>query len=596
MGRWSSGNRGGGNGNSGSGGGDDGWTTVSRRSASRGQRRGGGGGGGGGYGNSNTGVNTQGGGNRGGGGGGGVGRDDLQRENDRLRAQLAAAERRSNAATDRTPHPLAREQHRDGDWQCVTCWFTSNRHERGFCYRCAAPRHLSHGPAQPLAQAAGAPGAASAAATAAASPTPPTSIPPSSSSPPPSGTDRIKILRQKKASLEAAKAALAGCDGCEEERARLDADVAKVQSDLAQVLPIEVAVKGTITTTAQARAAVIRAEGKVDKLERQIAALVSQYDAAAQDLSASRAKLAEAEAATARAASSGLQTSDIIAALATDPGPIWAAVKAAISARCPAASPQVVLHVDAATKAFEAALKLIPDSPVGQQAPQPPVAAQPSVPPVPLPQHLPQPSPQPPPAQGCQQSAPPSAAAAAASAVPAVQSQQFSPIGCIGSAEDAVAAAWHLSQQQAVPQQQAAQPAVVGGQPSAELAGQGAAAAAASAAASGSQVQQVHLTVQPLAEGEAGRQHLETGIASSVAASAASAIAAAATPVPNCGGANAQSAEAEDLEFSDASDGPTRDDAMGGGADDQVARKRALESAHQIANKFRAGAKPAASA
>ncbi len=190
-------------------------------------------------------------------------------------------------------------------------------------------------------------------------------------------------------SLEAAKAALAGCEGCEEERARLEADISKVQSELAQVLPIEVAVKGTITTTAQARAAVTRAESKVDKLERQIAALVSQYDSAAQELSVSRAKLAEAEAATARAASSGLQTADIIAALATDPGPIWAAVKAAISARCPAASPQVVVHVDAATRAFEAALKLILDSPVGQQAPSSTLAAQPPAPPAPSPQQPP---------------------------------------------------------------------------------------------------------------------------------------------------------------------------------------------------------------
>ncbi len=273
----------------------------------------------------------------------------LREENQQLRRKITDAERIAVAATDRTKHPTAKDAHqRHGDWMCYPCGFKANRAHRGFCYRCAEPKHLSCG---------GSPAASGAtqhaAATMAAAATPSPGAPPMAVGP---GTEAAKGIKLRIASLESARAALAACQGCAAERDRIDQDIAAARSALAVHLPVEVAVKTTLGPAQQARAAVTKAEAKVARIEVQLAALVEQHEAAAAELDANRAKLAEAEAATAKAASIALPAEHFLSAVAADPGSFWAAFKAAILQRCPGLQHEVFGQLDVATKAFEAAI------------------------------------------------------------------------------------------------------------------------------------------------------------------------------------------------------------------------------------------------
>ncbi len=174
--------------------------------------------------------------------------------------------------------------------------------------------------------------------------------------PPVNSAEAAKYIKQRIASLESAKNALAASQGCEAEKQRIDQGITAAREELAVHLPVEVAVKTTLAPVQQARAAVTKAEAKVAKLESQLATLVEQHTAAATELEASRSRLAEAEAATAKAASAALPAQHYLSAVASDPGPFWAAFKTVILQRCPGVSRDAWGHLDAATRAFEAAL------------------------------------------------------------------------------------------------------------------------------------------------------------------------------------------------------------------------------------------------
>ncbi len=273
----------------------------------------------------------------------------LQHENESLRKKVSEAERVAAAAADRTKHPSARDNaQRHGDWMCFPCGFKSNRAYRGYCYRCAEPKSVSCGAPSGL------PSAACGEAT--ATTTTPTSTTLASTTTLTSSADAIKGIKQRIASLEAARTALAGAHDCNDEKERIEQGITAARAALSVHLPVEVAVRTTIGPTQQARAAVSKAEAKLAKVESQISALVDQHNAAAAELATSRAKLAEAEAATAKAASAALPSDHYRSALAADPGAFWTAFKAVILQRCPGFSQETVGQLDAATKAFEAAV------------------------------------------------------------------------------------------------------------------------------------------------------------------------------------------------------------------------------------------------
>ncbi len=333
----------------------------------------------------------------------------LRQECERLRTQLAVAERNQRLASDRTPHPAAREHPREGDWLCGNCGFGSNRYERQFCYRCTAPRceYLDQARASALAASSAAvlarppiattsssscspsvgtgvvptamPTYAAVAAAAAAGTSASTSSSPSSPSAPspspptPSPQELAKSLRAKLDKLRAAKAALVGDSSCDDAARRIDEDISTASSQLAACLPVEVAVKGTIGTTASARQAVLRSEAKVARLEAQVTAIIGSYDLAVAELADNRAKLLEAETATARAAAIALPRSDVEAILTSDPGAVWAALMSFIQARVPGMPQPFIAHLDAATAAFHTACSQLPAAPapggdVGLQA------------------------------------------------------------------------------------------------------------------------------------------------------------------------------------------------------------------------------------
>ncbi len=178
-----------------------------------------------------------------------------------------------------------------------------------------------------------------------------------------SGQEVAKTLRAKLERLRSAKAALGGDAACESAGKQLDAEIAGAQSQLAACLPVEVAVKGTIAPAAQARQAVVRSEAKLAKLEGHIAALMAAHDQATAELADNRAKLVEAEAATARAAAVALPRSDVDALLANDPGAVWSALVSFIKARVPGMPAEFVAHLGAATDAFQSACSQLPAAP-----------------------------------------------------------------------------------------------------------------------------------------------------------------------------------------------------------------------------------------
>ncbi len=337
MGRWRSG---------GGWGDSDGWSTVRHnRNASRDDRR-----------------------QRSGSGGRPSGDGaDLQQENRRLKERLAAAERARTLAFDRTPHPGAVERPREGDWLCANlcCGFGSNRHERMHCYKCGQPRAASF----PAVGAGAVPGASLLSAPAGAATSlrpgqlPPAAVPGQPAAPPPTQQEKIRALKSKLDLLKSARALYEGNADCGEQLRKCDADIAEAQAALTSCVPVEVAVKSTIAPASQARVALQRAEAKLAKLEGQVVSAVASYEAAAAEVEECRQKLADAEAATARAAAGSLPHSDLVAAMSRDPAAAWEAMLASIEVRTPGMPEGLLQHLRATTAALKQLCSLLPKEP-----------------------------------------------------------------------------------------------------------------------------------------------------------------------------------------------------------------------------------------
>ncbi len=497
---------------------------------------------------------------------------------------------------------------------CYACGFRSNRPGRGFCYRCAASKAESFGAsnggqklvgpgATVAASAASTPPAANGVAIHTPSPPSPstsTSSSSSSAAAAASSADAAKAIRARIQSLEAARVALASCTGCIAECERLDHDIAAAKASLSAYLPVEVAVKGTLGTAIIARAAVTKAEGRVAKLETQIAALVELYDAASAELESSRAKLADAEAATAKAASVALPPEHYWSAVSSDPGPFWSAFKAVISQRCPGLPQGLVGQLDAATKAFEAALTPIFVQPTaanigaGQQpGAGPPVAA------IVSPVLASNGGGNPHGADGVAQNDPAGGSGNGAGALSGLVNPVLAPRGLREprelpmqdqgnptAAQQAEAAAAAAQQQAEQLLQQQAQKQQI------QLQQQQAAAATAAAAAEAALAQQ---QTDQARQQQAQQQQLQLQQqqAATAAAAAANAAAEAASGVPVDGAGNDASVDHELVDV--AGSGNATNDPMGGGAADGVANKRGIEAvstAKSIAAKAKARSAP----
>ncbi len=498
----------------------------------------------------------------GGHGGGGGAAYNLRQECDRLRAQVAKADRQADRArrlaTDNTPHPGARENHREGDWMCIACMFKSNRHERAYCYRCAEPRHSSHAGSRPGAPPA--PALASAQLGVGAGAAAPVGPPGGAIETAPQ--EDAKSIRAKIEGLTNARSSLAAVAGCRAQVAALDAEIDAARRALAALLPVEVAVKSTIAPAAQARVAVQRGEAKVAKLEGQITALFETYEAAVAELAEQKEKLAQAEAATARAAASALPRADVTALLASDPAAVWAALMSFVRERMPGLPQQVAAHMEASTRVFEQACSLLP-------------AAAP--PPAPVPA-----------AAAATATTDSSAAVAAggASEVPAA-APVGSGTGLVLDEQQIIAQQQQAQQQQQQQQQQQLQQQL-------HLAAQQrqqaeAAAAAAAAAAIDEERRQAAIAAAAAAATAAATN---AGSASDPAAASAVAAAAATTENPIPGGADGQIFDERDADLQ----GQPADVSMGGGASQGIVGKRTIAEAmgkvRQLAAKAKAS-KPA---
>ncbi len=340
---------------------------------------------------------------------------------------------------------------------------------------------------------------------------------------------------------------------------------------LSAYLPVEVAVKGTLGNAVLARAALTKAEGKVAKLEAQIATLVELHEAASAELEASRTKLAEAEAATARAASVALPPEHDWTAVSSDPGPFWAAFTAVIAQRCPGMPEGVLGQLDAATKAFESALTPIFVHATSSSSPSAcpnGAAVPPPVPAAPVAANTNSGGHQPPNNQGD------SNPGDGGGPLSAAGNLALAPHGGRGEPKE-------------VPMQDQTSPAAAAAAATAAEHEEAAKQAAAAAAAIAQQ--------QAAAAAAAAAQLQQQQMQQQAAAAAAAAAALAANGVPVDGNRNAAD---DDHELGGGGGGPVdggTNDSMGGGAADGIANKRnfdAVGTAKAIA--ARAKAKPAA--
>ncbi len=145
---------------------------------------------------------------------------------------------------------------------------------------------------------------------------------------PPTG---VKPLKGRLDALLEARAAVAANPLCGEAVANIDVQIVKARAELANAQPLEVALRGTLGAVASARHALQRADAKMAKCEQQVVAAVAAYEAAAADAQTCRKQLAEAEAATARTAGGHV---DLRQFFSSDPGAAWAAFRSAAEARC----------------------------------------------------------------------------------------------------------------------------------------------------------------------------------------------------------------------------------------------------------------------
>jgi hypothetical protein len=381
---------------------------------------------------------------------------------------------------------------------------------------------------------------------------------------PPTAT--AKTLRAKLDGLVAARSSCAQVAGCEEQVKRLEADIAATRGQLAANLPVEVAVKATIGPTGQARAAVQRSEAKVAKLEAQIVALMASHQSATAELADHREKLAEAEAATARAAAPALPQGDLAAALAANPAAVWTALLESIQVRVPGMPQTVIQQLNATTNALQQACALLPAQPVVAQSGNSAASA---------PEDAGD-GPSPPAAAGNSDSLLQQHLQAAQLQVQQQQKQLEAQQAALAQAQAQRSRGVNPSAPSPEDVQRATQMAE--------------AAAAATAAAAERQLrQQQHEQTAAAAAAEAAQLQQRQAAAAAALAGGVGVREATATAVPAERDDGAGTADDRDDHFVDASDAkPPADDSMGGGADEQIARKRALEAAQQVVARAKA--------
>ncbi len=143
--------------------------------------------------------------------------------------------------------------------------------------------------------------------------------------------------------------------------AGLETQIQGVRNQLAAAQPLEVALRGTLGAVSTARQALSRAEQKATKLEAQVVAAVTAYEAAATEVHSCQKALADAEAATARTAGGRVDTK---IRLGAHPGAALAVLSEAAAARCVVGAPGVDLNlaarVQAAFSEVQAVCRLLP--------------------------------------------------------------------------------------------------------------------------------------------------------------------------------------------------------------------------------------------
>ncbi len=365
---------------------------------------------------------------------------EAKQETQRLQQQVRELQRGAPRAGDALCRPSAKEgPDRDGDWQCAHCLFRTNRHSRTNCYRCAVakafsfkggasvepatcsgtlrtgtpislykaaplvsngsaslpPFIINHPP--PIAAASPSPSITSATiATSSAPPSSsfPTSVPsslatstavastpnsvpglPQSSS---AGPEAAKALKGQLETLQQVKAKLVGDPLCGHIAEAIESQISGVRAQLASLQPLEVALRTTLVTVTQARAALQRAEAKASKLEAAVVAAVSTYEVAAAEVQSCQRQLAEAEAATARTAGGRF---DPRLLLGDHPGAALAILQEAAANRCVVGLEGIdaafAARVHAAFAEVQEVCRRLPAAVPQQQPPQPTAAAAP---------------------------------------------------------------------------------------------------------------------------------------------------------------------------------------------------------------------------
>ncbi len=368
---------------------------------------------------------------------------EAKKETQRLQQQVRDLQRGAPKVGDASCRPSAKEgPERDGDWQCANCLFRTNRHSRTNCYRCAVAKAFSFkggATAEPTTSSGivygGTPinlynatqfGAGNSSLqpfiihpppiTAAPSPPPITSTtttttssaPPSSSSPtsassspatstaaastpnavpgllqsPSPGPEAAKALKGQLETLQQVKAKLVGDPLCGHIAEAIESQISGVRAQLASLQPLEVALRTTLVTVTQARAALQRAEAKASKLEAAVVAAVSTYEVAAAEVQSCQRQLAAAEAATARTAGGRF---DPRLLLGDHPGAALAILQEAAASRCVVGIGGIddafAARVHAAFAEVQEVCRRLPAAVPQQQPPQPTVTPAPAAPP-----------------------------------------------------------------------------------------------------------------------------------------------------------------------------------------------------------------------
>ncbi len=187
------------------------------------------------------------------------------------------------------------------------------------------------------------------------------------------GPEAVKALKGQLERLTAAKAATAMDPLLGHVTAGLEHQIQAVRNQLAAAQPLEVALRGTLSAVSAARQTLSKAEQKAAKLEAQVVAAVSAYDAAAAEVQAAQKALSEAEAATARTAGGRFDPKLLIG---SHPGAALAVLSEAAAARCIVGSAGVDAVLAARVReAFEEVQRVCRLLPADVPPPKPAAAA-----------------------------------------------------------------------------------------------------------------------------------------------------------------------------------------------------------------------------